>query len=76
LLVSQPAKIKGGERAMLSFETLTLAPIDRDLIDSTMLTRDELRWLDRYHARVLAELGPLVPADTLKWLTSACAALG
>ena len=76
LLVRKPEKIKGADRAMLGFETLTLAPIDRDLIDHTMLTKDELRWLDCYHKNVLAELGPLLPPETLLWLQTACAPLG
>jgi len=75
LLVSQATKIKGGDRPMLGFETLTLAPIDRGLIDTRLLTRDELRWLDTYHGRVLSELGPMVPGDTRNWLKAACAPL-
>lgn len=73
LLVTAPAKIKGGDRAMLGFETLTLAPIERALIDTRLLTRDELHWLDCYHARVLAEIGPLLPAEAAQWLAVACA---
>ena len=73
LLVHAAEKIEGGERAMLGFKTLTLAPIDRALIETSLLTRDELRWLDAYHAAVLAEIGPLVAADTLVWLQAACA---
>ncbi|MSP81315.1 MAG: aminopeptidase P family protein, partial [Rhodospirillales bacterium] len=42
----------GAERRLLGFETLTLAPIDRALIAPGLLTRDEIAWLDGYHARV------------------------
>ena len=56
---------------MMSFETLTLAPIDRRLIDVTMLTRDELKWLNAYHARVRGTIGPLVDAETAAWLDQA-----
>ncbi|MGC8025556.1 M24 family metallopeptidase C-terminal domain-containing protein, partial [Salmonella enterica] len=52
------ADIKGAEKAMNAFETLTLAPIDRRLIDTAMLNRDELAWLNAYHARVRTEVGP------------------
>ena len=75
LLVSEPSKIVGADRQMMAFETLTLAPIDRTLIDTHMLTRAELNWLDAYHARVLAELGPLVQEETLPWLKAVCASL-
>jgi len=49
-----------GERAMLSFATITLCPIDRRLIDAAMLTEPEVAWLDAYHARVRAVLLPHV----------------
>ena len=64
---------EGGERAMLSFETLTLAPIDRRLIDPALLGPEDRAWLDAYHARVLAEVGPRVPPEARAWLARACA---
>lgn len=75
VLVTGLEKIKGGEREMMGFETLTLAPIDRRLIDTAMLTRDELDWLNLYHARVRETLGPLVDEQTRKWLEGATAPL-
>jgi Xaa-Pro aminopeptidase len=75
LLVTEAEEIKGGERPMLGFETLTLCPIDRRLIDASLLTREELRWLDAYHARVLDEIGPLLSGEELHWLKSACGAM-
>ena len=74
-LVTDLEKIEGGEREMMGFETLTLAPIDRRLIDTTMLTRDELDWLNLYHDRVRETVGPLVDEQTRKWLESATAPL-
>ena len=76
LVVTEPAEIKGGERKMMGFETLTFAPIDRTLIDSALLTRDELKWLDAYHARVEKELSPRLSGSALAWLEAACAPLG
>ena len=67
--------IEGGERPMLVFETLTLAPIDRRLVVKARLTAEEAAQLDAYHARVLAVIGPLVPAEVSAWLTGACAAI-
>lgn len=75
LLVTEAKPIEGGERDMLGFETLTLAPIDRTLVNTHILTREELNWLDAYHARVLNELSPLVSAATRHWLEKACAPL-
>jgi Xaa-Pro aminopeptidase len=74
-VVTPPAPIPGGEREMLGFETLTLAPLERALIDRKRLTVAERAWVDAYHARVLAVVGPQVPADVRGWLADACAAL-
>ncbi len=63
------------ERPMLEFETLTLAPIDRRLIDLSLLTPAELAWLNSYHARVRKTLTPLVPEDARPWLDQATAPL-
>ena len=55
----------------LSFETLTLAPIDRALIDTDLLEISEIAWLDSYHARVRDEITPLIDAAAAKWLQHA-----
>ncbi|PJG52234.1 X-Pro aminopeptidase [Bradyrhizobium forestalis] len=69
------ADIKGAEKPMNAFETLTLAPIDRRLIDVAMLGRDELDWLNAYHARVRAEVRPALDEATKAWLDQATAEL-
>ncbi|MEO8926533.1 MAG: aminopeptidase P family protein [Caulobacteraceae bacterium] len=74
-VVTPATPIPGGERPMLAFETLTLAPIDRRLVVREMLTGEERAQLDAYHARVLAAVGPLVPADVTAWLEGACGAV-
>ncbi|MDR3513830.1 MAG: aminopeptidase P family protein [Caulobacteraceae bacterium] len=74
-VVTEPAEIPGGERPMLGFETLTLAPIDRNAIDKALMTAEEVAQLDAYHARVLAAVGPLVEAPVRAWLAEACAPL-
>jgi Xaa-Pro aminopeptidase len=75
LVLVEKRDIPGAEREMYGFETLTLAPIDRRAIEIGMLTADERAWLDGYHARVLAEIGPLVDGETRDWLKAACAPL-
>ena len=75
LLVHEAKDVAGGERQMLGFETLTLCPIDRRLIDTALLTVDELSWLDAYHARVAKDVGDLLGGEELEWLKQACAAL-
>ncbi|HUF87238.1 MAG TPA: aminopeptidase P family protein [Thermohalobaculum sp.] len=80
LAVTEPGVPEGGERPMLGFETLTLVPIERRLIDSALLGPYDAAWLDAYHARVLAEIGAVLDRDAdrdvLAWLRRACAPLG
>ncbi len=75
LTIAAPEPI-GAEKPLNAFETLTLAPIDRRLIDTRMLTSKERHWLDSYHARVQETLLPLVDADTQDWLEKVTRPLG
>ena len=75
LIVVEPRAIKGAEREMLGFSTLTLAPIDLALIEPKLLTREELAWLNAYHARVRKALAPLVSPATRRWLVGATKAI-
>ena len=69
LVVVRPAEApRDAERALLEFETITLAPIDRALIAPELMTSDEIAWLDSYHARVRETLTPLVDDETASWL--------
>ena len=65
----------GAEKPLLGFETITLAPIDRRLIDDSLLTDREKDWLNAYHARVRQTLEPLVGEETAPWLVEATQAL-
>jgi Xaa-Pro aminopeptidase len=75
LLLVQPADLPGAGKPFLRFETLTLAPFDTRLIEKRMLEAWERAWLDAYHARVLAEVGPELPAPAQRWLVEACTPL-
>ena len=75
LVLVQPVAGEG-EREMLGFETLTLAPIDRDLIETSLLDDEEIAWLDAYHKRVRDTLTPLVDPATKHWLAEATQPLG
>jgi len=71
--VTEPEDLPGGERKMLGFKALTLAPIDRRLIAVDLLREDERAQLDAYHARVIAEVGPRLDSDLRAWLERVCA---
>ena len=76
VLVTEPETPPGGDREMLAFETLTLAPFDRRLIQADLLTGAELAWLNSYHARVREMIGPELGADDRTWLDAATAPIG
>jgi Xaa-Pro aminopeptidase len=69
------ADIAGAERPMNGFEALTLAPIDRRLIEAGMLSAAEREWLDVYHARVAREVRAQLDDATRAWLDQATAPL-
>jgi len=68
LVVVEPCAIAGALREMQGFETLTLVPIDRALVEKKLLDRQEIAWLDAYHARVRKEISPLVEPEVRRWL--------
>lgn len=59
----------------LRFETLTLFPIDRSLLVPSLLSREEIDWINNYHLQVLRELAPLLDEEERTWLRAACAAV-
>ena len=71
LVVVEKKEITGAEREMLGFETITLAPIDLALIEPKLLDREEIAWLNAYHARVREQISPLVEAGVRRWLQAA-----
>ncbi|MBW6526704.1 aminopeptidase P family protein [Sphingomonas sp. RHCKR7] len=72
LLLVVERELPGGDAPMLGFETLTLAPIERDLIAPGLLTDDELTWLNAYHHRVAATLAPVLGGEDASWLEAKC----
>jgi len=70
LVIAEPEPA-GAEKPLNAFETLTLAPIERRLIEAKMLSEKERTWLDSYHSRVREVIGPLVDGETRRWLESA-----
>ena len=75
LLLVVPLEIPGGERDTLGFETLTLAPYDRRLINVSMLSIAEREAVNLYHERVCAALAPSLTENDAEWLIAATAPL-
>lgn len=75
LVLVEPREVEGAEAAMLGFETLTFAPLDRRLIAPVLLSPEERAWIDAYHARVAEVVGPGLESEDAAWLKRACAPL-
>ncbi len=63
-----------GQKKFLCMKKLTMIPIQKNLIDLSLMTKIELDWLDAYHAEIYEKVAPLMDGDSegLKWLTKAC----
>ena len=75
LVLVEARDVPGAEKPMLGFRELTLAPIDRNLIDAGLLDAAERAWLNAYHARVRAEIAPQLDDAGQDWLAAATAPL-
>ncbi|MBT8411906.1 MAG: aminopeptidase P family protein [Octadecabacter sp.] len=76
IVVRAAAAVQGGDaRDMLDFETLTYVPLDRRLIDTALLSREETTWIDAYHADTQHKISPLLDGAASHWLQAACAPL-
>ena len=75
LLLVQPSALPNATKPFFCFETLTLAPFDRSLLNPALMTEPERTWLDAYHARVYQEVAPSLSETTQQWLAAACAPL-
>jgi Xaa-Pro aminopeptidase len=73
LVVEKP--VPGGDKEMLGFATLTFVPIEKKMIDVAMLSDRELYWLNDYHSKVLALIGPQLSGEDKQWLERQCAPL-
>lgn len=65
----------GAEKQLLGFETLTFAPIDLRLIDTKLMSAEEIAWLNGYHAEVRAKISAQLDAAERNWLDQATAPL-
>ena len=75
LVLTVVRDIDGAEGRYLGFEPLTFVPIDRRLIDKSLLTDSEIAWLDAYHEKVRALIAPQLSGDDLEWVERETAAL-
>ena len=75
VIPAKQTKATTTEDEWLQFETLTLCFYDTSLIEMSLMTEDEIDWLNAYHVRVYKEIAPLLNADEAKYLARKCAAI-
>ncbi len=75
LVLVEERAIAGAEGQYFGFETLTFVPIDRKLVDTSLLTSEEIDWWNDYHAKVEALLAPQLSGGALEWMKRECAPL-
>eukprot|EP00545_Synedropsis_sp_CCMP1620_P011335 CAMPEP_0119016574 /NCGR_PEP_ID=MMETSP1176-20130426/13638_1 /TAXON_ID=265551 /ORGANISM="Synedropsis recta cf, Strain CCMP1620" /LENGTH=635 /DNA_ID=CAMNT_0006970045 /DNA_START=41 /DNA_END=1948 /DNA_ORIENTATION=- len=65
-------------KKFLKFDKLTMIPIQKNLIDQSLMTPEELDWLDAYHQEVLEKVGPLLKEDSpaMVWMQASCEPIG
>lgn len=56
----------------IGFTPVTLCPIDRKLIDKTLLTTTEIEWYNSYHKMVFEQLSPMLNTNEKEWLKRMC----
>ncbi|MCP4571616.1 MAG: aminopeptidase P family protein [bacterium] len=67
-VVVKDEKLSRDGRTWLRFDTVTLCPIDTRPVDESLMTKDQIAWLNAYHARVRKELSPHLDAAHRRWL--------
>ncbi|MEP5937862.1 MAG: aminopeptidase P family protein [Erythrobacter sp.] len=75
LVLTEAREIDAAEGEYFGFETLTFVPLDRRLIDKSLLSREEIAWVDSYHDQVRSLLAPQLQGNDLAWLEQECAPL-
>lgn len=75
VIPAKQTKATTTEDEWLAFETLTLCFYDTALIEMSLMTEDEIDWLNAYHVRVYKEVSPLLNDEEKKYLAFKCAAL-
>ncbi|MGF7155897.1 aminopeptidase P family protein [Novosphingobium gossypii] len=75
LILVEPREFAGSDGEYYGFETLTHVPIERRLVDTSLLSPEEIAWWNAYHARVLEIVAPQLEGDALAWLEAQCAPL-
>ena len=72
MIVRKCKKNQFNKKTMLSFKTLTLAPLDNKLINYKMLNKEEISWMNNYHSSVYKTISPHLKKSNRNWLRNIC----
>ncbi|WP_120496932.1 aminopeptidase P family protein [Kiloniella sp. EL199] len=75
MIVRDAGQMVGLDIPLYDFETVTLCPIDLRLIEPSLMSAAEIKWLNDYHAWVRKELTPLLDEEHAVWLETATQAI-
>jgi len=75
VVVKEAEGLPGNDKTMLEFEHITLAPFDLRLVDESLMTADEIEWLNAYHVEVRETLSPYLSDENQQWLEAATRAI-
>jgi len=73
--VVKDTQLSTADREWLRFETVTLCPFDRSLVEPALMSPAQIRWLNSYHKRVYSELSPHLDREHRAWLRRATRAI-
>ena len=60
--------VKEENENLLNFENISWAPIDKDLIEPSLLNSNDVEWLNRYHETVFDKLSIFLTVEEKLWL--------
>lgn len=64
--------IPSGKEGFLAFKTLTLYPFDHKLIEKSLLSKNEIKWINTYHKMVFKKVGPYLDNEVKNWFKNKC----
>lgn len=76
LVLVEPRAIAGAEGEYFGFETLTLVPFDATMLDTSLLSPEDIAWWNAYHAQVLEVIGAQLDGEERAWLEARCRPIG
>ena len=72
IVIREEKNVFSPKEKLLSFETLTLVPFEKGLIENSILNKEEIKWINKYHKQVYKKLSPILDKEEKNWLKKEC----